>query len=1080
MRRPALLAMTNLVVPDSIAHLASIFSLTLVSRGSKYFDEGRYRIESMSGFEAELIVVGQYEYFVQALVRPAPGDAPLMVDCTCPYFQREHVCKHVWCALLALHHRAWPGLLGPKVRLMDANDDDDWEVLDEEPLEESFSRVIEARRDFGYSHLRRQFELVETVEPPATKPVYLITPEPHGLSLYLGRLTKKGRFQRIYNAGPFRNACEEPSERAFLYALGIYGTSSSDILESLGELLPLLAREQRLFIEGDETEVVAVSWTEELARVELLAVASEGADGKWSIRGTLHWGAESHDIVSPSPESHIEPVGGNCAIRISAKRSPCVFRFASTLDLRWFQALSRNGPVTVRPDEQQEFLSDQLERGSCTISLPAGMKIERQATALRKILRLRDERGLRATVSFRYAEQEVDWSDDRHSLVCWEDQVALQRDHEGEARVPGELAEAGLSGKGLGPQDAISARGELRLKKALFPSAVTHLVERGWDVYGENGRYRTMSSASTRVSSGKDWFDLHGRLEFEDQALQLPDLVRALKKRALDQRFVRLDDGSMGLLPESWIQRLERLQTGTATGDVLRFSLAQVGVVDELTSGTQHERDAQFEKLTQLLVDGGSTPSLDLPPGFAATLRPYQQHGVAWLLQRCNLGLGACLADDMGLGKTIQVLALFHTRSPKKSPTKKTRRAANRPRLVVAPRSVVDNWASEAARFCPHFDVTVHLGSERARDEKSLKQTDIIVTSFATLRLDAELFTSMHFDTIVIDEAQNLKNASTVASKVTKALKGDVRIALTGTPIENNLGDLWSIFDFLNPGMLSYLGKGRKPPSRLDGSALDLLKVGVRPFLLRRTKDQVAPDLPQRTEQAWRLELSSAHRRLYDDMAEHYRTKIAAAQKRRSKELSPLILEALMRLRQAACDPRLLDDDCDETGVKLQSVCDSIATLREEGRKALVFSQFTSLLKLLATELGARDIPHEYLDGATTRRSQVVQRFREADDCSAFLISLKAGGVGLNLTEADTVFLLDPWWNPAAEAQAIDRTHRIGQEKPVFAWRLIARDTIEEKVLDLQDDKRDLARAVLDGKALSAKLSQKEMLALLE
>lgn len=311
-----------------------------------------------------------------------------------------------------------------------------------------------------------------------------------------------------------------------------------------------------------------------------------------------------------------------------------------------------------------------------------------------------------------------------------------------------------------------------------------------------------------------------------------------------------------------------------------------------------------------------------------------------------------------------------------------------------------------------------------------------------------------------------------------KTLRGNYRIALTGTPVENHLGDLWSIFDFLNPGMLAFLGRGRGAPSRLDEVAAQMLRVGVRPFLLRRTKDQVARDLPERTEQAWRLELPTDHRRIYDDLAEHYRARIDAAKKAQdAKKLNALILEALLRLRQAACDPRLLDEKRPGIGVKIEHVCESLATLKEEGRKALVFSQFTSFLRLLSKELDERDIGYEYLDGSTKMRPKVLERFRKRADCPAFLISLKAGGVGLNLIEADTVFLLDPWWNPAAEAQAIDRTHRIGQQKPVFAWRLIAQGTIEEKVLDLQDDKRALAQAVFDGEP--TKLTQKDLLALL-
>lgn len=1081
--------MADLIVPNSIAHLVSDFGLTLVTRGSQYFQQKRFRIESLNGFDANVVVVGTYEYEVAVRVAPRKDRAGLFVDCSCPYAQRDGLCKHIWCALIALQDRGWIGLDAPKLRLTHPDEYEGWAYEDDsdewDDPDEFFSQALGEGPPEGYAMLRLPYRLGAEPRPtPAEEAVYMLVVEsPFQKSLVPGRLNQRGDFSGVHDIGALVAKCKDGDERALLFDLMTYGSGTGDpVLYSL--VLPRLAQQGRLLASNWEGEATRVVWEEEPATITLKAIPLDDTE-HWAIMGVVHAGDvrqpiddpgdadEEDELDAPSDRRILESVPGNCVLELSRVGAPRLRQFDSHLAARWFEALYLRGSVTVFSWEREEFLSDQLEHGFCSLELPPGFEYERRSAPLEKLLRIREERGFRATVSFVYQGREIDWSDERRSLLVWQEKVALKRDEEAEAKVCGELSHAGFVGKGTSPGDPIRKRGELRLKKSHFTRAVTGLLEKGWQIYGEKGRYRTMTAASTRVSTGKDWFDLHGRLEFGDQSMSLADVLRALKKRALDRRFVQLTGGSVGLLPDRW---LDGLRSSPQKDGSLRFSLAQVGVVHALTEGTQHERDAQFERLRRLLLEGDIADKVQLPTGFRAQLRPYQEHGVAWLAQLRQLGLGACLADDMGLGKTVQVLALLH--ACRQQDGKKDR---SRPFLVVAPRSVVENWASETARFCPRLRVVVHLGGLRATVAHDLEKSDVVITSFAILRLDADLLASIHFDTIVIDEAQNMKNAAAKTSIAAKSLSGDHRLALTGTPMENHLGDLWSIFDFLNPGMLGYLGGGRRPPTDLDGAAQKLLEVGVRPFLLRRTKDQVAPDLPARTEQQWRLDLPSTHRRLYDDLAEEYRRRIAEAKKSGgSRDLNALILEGLLRLRQAACHPLLLDNGYTGKSVKIESVCEHLAILREEGRKALVFSQFTSFLQLLAKELKSRKLRHEYLDGSTRRRPEVIRRFRETPDCCAFLISLKAGGVGLNLTEADTVFVLDPWWNPAAEAQAIDRAHRIGQDKAVFAWRLVARDTIEERVIELQEDKRQLAEAVLGGTAPVSQLTQAEMLALLE
>jgi SNF2 family DNA or RNA helicase len=380
----------------------------------------------------------------------------------------------------------------------------------------------------------------------------------------------------------------------------------------------------------------------------------------------------------------------------------------------------------------------------------------------------------------------------------------------------------------------------------------------------------------------------------------------------------------------------------------------------------------------------------------------------------------------------------------------------------------VFNWRQEAARFTPTLRVLDHTGAGRLRAGEHFDDYDLVLTTYGTLRRDAPFLKDIRFDYVILDEAQAIKNATTESSKATRLLRGDHRLALSGTPIQNHLGELWSLFEFLNPGMLgaaSAFGADGSAARSLEPDAVAVVARGLRPFMLRRTKEQVAQDLPAKTEQTLHCELDPAQRKLYDELRDHYRAALLDRVGRDGLGRSKIqVLEALLRLRQAACHPGLLDRArLGESSAKLDALLPRLAEVREGGHKALVFSQFTSFLAIVRAELDRAGIPYEYLDGRTRDRAARVERFQTDPDCLLFLVSLKAGGLGLNLTAAEYVFLLDPWWNPAVEAQAIDRTHRIGQTRPVFAYRLIARDTVEEKVLELQETKRALADSIISA-----------------
>lgn len=474
---------------------------------------------------------------------------------------------------------------------------------------------------------------------------------------------------------------------------------------------------------------------------------------------------------------------------------------------------------------------------------------------------------------------------------------------------------------------------------------------------------------------------------------------------------------------------------------------------------------------------GGASP----PKSFAARLRPYQHEGVEWLQMLGRLGFGALLADDMGLGKTVQTLAHIAI--------EKAAGRLSSPVLIVAPKSVLPNWAAEAARHAPDLACAVLSGSGRERLVGNLGDLDLVITSYPLLVRDREVLLDREWGMVVLDEAQMIRNPETAVARAAFGLRTPHRVALSGTPVENHLGDVWSLMHFLNPGLLGdFKGfrQGFRVPieKRGDVRTQERLNRRLAPFMLRRTKDEVAADLPARTDILQRVDLLPAQRDIYEGVRLVMETKVRKALDEKGlSRASILVLDALLKLRQAACDPRLVKGlksagAKPPPSAKLERLMELLQGLQDEGRRVLVFSQFVEMLELIREACEARDWRVAWLTGGTEDRATPVMDFQEGRR-SIFLISLKAGGVGLNLTAADTVILFDPWWNPAAEAQAVDRAHRIGQTQPVFVHRLIAADTVEEKVLALQETKRGLARALMAGEPAGlAGLSEGELLAL--
>ncbi|HKA14095.1 MAG TPA: DEAD/DEAH box helicase [Myxococcota bacterium] len=540
--------------------------------------------------------------------------------------------------------------------------------------------------------------------------------------------------------------------------------------------------------------------------------------------------------------------------------------------------------------------------------------------------------------------------------------------------------------------------------------------------------------------------------------------ARVLEAWRAGESWVALDGGGFAELPAEWLAShgarvADLLAARGDRGELPAAALPELAVLAaDLGAPVPEVADAVRRGLAALA--GAAAPaSAALPPDLTAVLRGYQSEGVRWLAGLRELALPALLADDMGLGKTLQALCAVRGRT-----------------LVVAPTSVVPNWAAEAERFRPALRVCVYHGPARALDPSA----DLTLTSYALLRLDSDALCGVEWDTVVLDESQAIKNADSQVARAAHRLPGRFRIALTGTPIENRLAELWSQFQFLSRGWLGSLNDFReryaKPIADGDAVAADRLRARVRPFVLRRHKRDVAPELPPRTEVVLHVELADDERQVYDAIRAATREDVATRFAAGGSAFQ--VLEALLRLRQAACDAALVPGGRIQRSAKLEVLRENLEESVAEGHKALVFSQWTSLLDRVEPVLRAAELPFARLDGSTRDRAAVVDAFQSESGPPVMLVSLRAGGTGLNLTAADSVFILDPWWNPAVEEQAADRAHRIGQTRPVMVYRLVATGTVEERVLALQARKRALTEAAL-GAADATAITREELLELL-
>ena len=1073
--------------------LTALFPPDIRARGNVYHARGRVVVRSAADGVAVGVVTGSDTYELRIAL--AEGNEPIL-SCTCRYFADRGPCKHLWAMLLELERTtdflsaagngrtflsarthppaagtngvkppAWQRALANAGRSMAAEssrtEKPEW------PPNRKINYIIDAAATLDgreglivelatqaidkYGHLGPPRRMTQSHEQ------WLANPDPldrHIAQMLIGTRAEFSWYQ-------------PPAGRRYVIPESAYDTTLRSMCET-----------GRCRIRRTPHEAQPATLTWDAGEPWSLVLELTRADDRESLESSAK--GESY-VVTPVLRREDERTALADVVLLLrgglfvAGDVIAPFRHFGAFDL--ITAIRTAGPVTVLRSEVQTFLMGLYSLPQVPpLILPPELAIEevrRAPTPRLSITAVPARAGgpaqMEVDLSFDYSGTTIRAEHGHAALFQAEGPRIIYRDHAAE-----ELALDRLLSNGVKREfDYYARTHQMRIAPPRVDALVHTLVGEGWHVEVKGQLLRGGGALRAEIRSGVDWFDLDASVDFDEITIPLPRLLNALSR---GERTIALDDGTLGVLPDETLARLRSLASiGRETNGELRFGRAQAAMLDTLVASLASVRvDDPFERARAQLRRFERIAPADAPAGFAGTLRPYQNEGLGWMHFLRDFGFGGCLADDMGLGKTVQVLALLESR----------REAGAGPSLVVVPKSLIFNWRQESARFTPSLRVLEYTGDQRDRAAVDPAGHDLVLTTYGVLRRDAGRLAAIQFDYAILDEAQAIKNATTAGAKAARLLNARHRLALTGTPVENRIGDLWSLFEFLNPGMLgaargfSAAGAGE---TVADQGTRELLARALRPFILRRTKQQVASDLPERLEQTIYVELEPEERAQYDELRDHYRAsllnRIAIDGMNKSRMH---ILEALLRLRQAACHPGLIDKErVAESSSKLDLLVPRLLELAAEDHKVIVFSQFTSFLAILRSRLDEEGLPYAYLDGRTRDREAKVEQFQTDPSCRAFLISLKAGGLGLNLTAAEYVFLLDPWWNPAVEAQAIDRAHRIGQTRRVFASRLIARDTVEEKVLELQRTKRDLADAIITGDNASVRHLRREDLEIL-
>ena len=1040
-----------------------------IQRGQHYFRDNRVTVQSCDEFAAYCEVMGNNGTYEVELLLTSKNR--LGFACTCPQAEEVEICKHIVASTLAV------------IRYLKSDSiQNDWQYRLGLALERSPRRktgtsaqkyaALFLLQNIEYSHGDQFFLVPCTIKTSD----WLALRDPTLTREGINALLDENRAWTKHLDSPHQqvnpSGCiNMPPEGIAFFNFSIINSGYYQQFTSFGTYLPMLASMGvPIFLAGKRKtigeRVTIISQPVEIRAALARTGENLSLQAGIELDGKLYTSAkENMHLITENPPwvligRHLAPVA-----------NPESISLLSTLPLEI--------PASQEQLFREKYFKQIAERAP--IDGEAVTWDDVSADAMPRLYLHNEKDKLLADLRFGYGDYEVhaEANPPSQSVIdipgSWT-MARIQRQAEREAQFYNLLTDPHFGLKRSGKEYPYSTF-EMRARTHPFDFLmhnIPSLTAAGFEIYGDKEALGKVNKnppvIRLNITSGIDWFDLDATVSYGDQEVKLLEIRKAIKR---GDRYIKLADGSVGQIPENWLERYKHLfDLGQETGDGLRLSDMQLSLLDELLAdAAEKDITPEFHRKRERLKTLEGIKPTALPQGFVGDLRPYQKAGLDWLHFLREYGFGGILADDMGLGKTIQVLVFLQSLREQAVGRLSTDSAspALPASLLVVPKSLLANWQREAAKFTPELRILEYYGTGRKKEPEDFGAYDIILTTYGVMLKDIEHLREYRFEYAILDEAQAIKNALAQSSKAARLLNAEHRLAITGTPVENNTFELWSQFAFTNPGLLGsmdYFKREFATPieSRGNGDTAKLLRRMVYPFILRRTKAQVAPELPARTERLVYTDLEPAQRKLYDQTRERYRAELLGLIDESGMNNARMkVLEGLLRLRQICIHPALVEPTFHGDVAKFDALLETLETLKAEGHKALIFSQFVQTLHLLETEMKKLGLAYTYLDGKTQDRQAQVDLFQSDPTIPFFLISLKAGGVGLNLTAADYVMHLDPWWNPAVEMQAADRAHRIGQDKPVFIYKFIARNTVEEKILELQGRKKELVEQLISA-----------------
>lgn len=1014
----------------------------IFKQGLEYYKEGRVKIKQWDNISVLATVQGTYPY----IVRLTLNDQSFESTCTCPY---NYTCKHVVAVALKV------------IEEQNAQEDEDKQTA--KNWREYFEKLIAIQKVDNEFSQEVRWKLIYIIH--IAENYWNLKP----VKVYIKKDGTYGRiqepsFSELSGQNVFRTSGDLiaisylerlQTQQSSVYSRGRLETSYLSFGLDAGQLFQLL-RKSELHIKNEDGSVGSrIRFGRKPWRLVFKLISDE--NGNYQFRPYFVRDDKAIPINHETKILTVNPIW----FFMDNKLHYCEFPFSYAY-IKSF--VDEDMQISVNKNEYQSFISEYLAKLPIFpfVEFPPGIEVTEinAITGKRLYLEEMDDQ-LVVSLSVLYDNIEISFSHPNDHYLHYDPEtrkiLRVRRDREGEAELREMVLETGIIEDTPGLFYA-------PLEEALewLFDGLPSLAEKGFEVLGEEKLVRfkvNRSSANfgVNISSESDWFDLEVTLSFDGIDVSLEELKRALQAQ---KKFVKLRDGSIARLPQKLIEKLNyMLNFGRVNGDTLRFANHHMTFIDRLLAEADSKQmDALTKEKLQRLDKFDEIKDYPLPSNFKGELRDYQKAGYDWMNFLKEYSFGGILADDMGLGKTIQALALLRNEINEKP---------KKPNLIVAPTSIIFNWIREIERFTPDIKYLVHYGTRRSRDIRRIRKFPLILTTYGHVRRDINMLKEIEFNYAILDESQDIKNPMSETSKAVRLLNAKNRLALTGTPVENNTMDLWSQFAFVNPGLLgeqSFFKENFMRPIEKEQNmeVAESLRRLIFPFILRRTKEDVAKELPPKVEDIVYSPMHEMQQKLYDKWRTAYRDSILEEIESKGLNKSKFkVLEGLTRLRQIACHPELVDPKYMEGAGKFDALMEMIEEIVSENHKVLIFSQFVKMLHIIRRKLEEMDIPYSYLDGSTKDRQAAVDRFQNDEKVPIFLISLKAGGTGLNLTAADYVIHYDPWWNPAVEMQATDRAYRIGQTRKVFAYKLISKDSVEEKIVKLQDKKRNLVKTLI-------------------